>query len=195
MSPPSAASGPVDGTVPDVRSCVSNALFDPPPNDTVVWFGWLAARRVKSCTTPPIALAPNDAAAAGLKTITGVRVDSYSGENGPAQAAGLQVGDIIISIDGKPMSAALFAGQPGRAALVLGHGAGGDRRNPLLTGLASRLAAAGWVRSYIREAAQRELLFDLETARRRLFDREGKTADGDLLAKCAANLLRLWCED
>ena len=58
-----------------------------------------------------------------------------------------------------------------------------------------RLAAAGWVRSYIREAAQRELLFDLETARRRLFDREGKTADGDLLAKCAANLLRLWCED
>jgi PKHD-type hydroxylase len=58
-----------------------------------------------------------------------------------------------------------------------------------------RLAAVGWVRSYIREAERRELLFDLETARRRLFDREGKTADGDLLAKCAANLLRLWCED
>ena len=58
-----------------------------------------------------------------------------------------------------------------------------------------RLAAAGWVRSLIRDPAQRELLFDLETARRRLFDREGKTADGDLLAKCAANLLRLWCDD
>jgi len=39
------------------------------------------------------------------------------------------------------------------------------------------------------------LLFDLETARRRLFDREGKSEDGDLLAKCAANLLRMWCED
>ena len=58
-----------------------------------------------------------------------------------------------------------------------------------------RLAAAGWVRSFIRDAGRRELLFDLESARRRIFDREGKTAEGDLLAKCAANLLRQWCED
>jgi PKHD-type hydroxylase len=58
-----------------------------------------------------------------------------------------------------------------------------------------RLAAAGWVRSFVRDPAQRELLFDLETARRRLFDRHGKTFEGDLLAKCAGNLLRLWCED
>ena len=57
------------------------------------------------------------------------------------------------------------------------------------------MVAAGWVRSYVRDPAQRELLFDLETARRRLFDREGKTAEGDLLAKCAANLMRLWCDD
>lgn len=58
-----------------------------------------------------------------------------------------------------------------------------------------RLAAAGWVRSYLRDPAQRELLFDLETARRRLFEREGKTAEADLLAKCAANLMRMWCDD
>ena len=58
-----------------------------------------------------------------------------------------------------------------------------------------RLAAVGWVRSYVRDAARRELLLDLETARRRLFEREGKTADGDLLAKCTANLLRMWCDD
>jgi PKHD-type hydroxylase len=58
-----------------------------------------------------------------------------------------------------------------------------------------RLAAAGWVRSLIRDPAHRELLFDLETARRRLFDAHGKTREGDLLAKCAGNLLRLWCED
>ena len=58
-----------------------------------------------------------------------------------------------------------------------------------------RLAAVGWVRSYVREAERRELLFDLETARRQLFDREGKTREGDLLARCAANLLRMWCED
>jgi PKHD-type hydroxylase len=58
-----------------------------------------------------------------------------------------------------------------------------------------RLAAAGWVRSYVRDAGRRELLFDLDTARRRIFDREGKTAESDLLAKCAANLLRQWCGD
>jgi PKHD-type hydroxylase len=58
-----------------------------------------------------------------------------------------------------------------------------------------RLAAAGWVRSYLRDPAQRELLFDLETARRRLFEREGKTAEADLLAKCTANLMRMWCDD
>jgi PKHD-type hydroxylase len=64
---------------------------------------------------------------------------------------------------------------------------------PVMRG--ERLAAAGWVRSHLRDAAQRELLFDLETARRRLFEREGKTAEADLLAKCAANLMRMWCGD
>jgi PKHD-type hydroxylase len=58
-----------------------------------------------------------------------------------------------------------------------------------------RLAAVGWVRSYVRDAARRELLFELETAHRRLFERDGKTPDADLLSKCVANLLRMWCED
>jgi PKHD-type hydroxylase len=58
-----------------------------------------------------------------------------------------------------------------------------------------REAAVGWVRSTVRDAAQRELLFDLETARRRLFERDGKTAEADMLARCTANLLRMWCED
>jgi len=58
-----------------------------------------------------------------------------------------------------------------------------------------RLVCCGWVRSFIRDAAQRELLFDLDTARRRLFAREGNSADYDLLAKSSANLLRMWAED
>jgi hypothetical protein len=53
----------------------------------------------------------------------------------------------------------------------------------------------GWVRSYVRDAAQRELLFDLDTARHRLFERHGRSAEHDLLAKAAANLLRMWAED
>lgn len=59
----------------------------------------------------------------------------------------------------------------------------------------ARHAAVGWARSYIRDPAQRELLFDLDTARRRLFAREGKSAEFDLLAKSVANLLRMWADD
>ena len=59
----------------------------------------------------------------------------------------------------------------------------------------TRLAAVGWARSYIRDAAQREMLFDLDTARRRLFSREGKSAEYDLVSKSLANLLRMWVED
>jgi PKHD-type hydroxylase len=59
----------------------------------------------------------------------------------------------------------------------------------------TRLAAVGWARSYIRDGARRELLFDLDTARRRLFEREGKSAEYDLVSKSLANLLRMWVDD
>lgn len=58
-----------------------------------------------------------------------------------------------------------------------------------------RLAAVGWARSYIRDGAQRELLFDLDTARRQMFAREGKSAGYDLVSKSLANLMRMWVED
>ena len=59
----------------------------------------------------------------------------------------------------------------------------------------TRLAVAGWVRSFVRDPARRELLFDLETARRCMFAREGKSAEYDLVSKSLANLLRMWVED
>jgi PKHD-type hydroxylase len=59
----------------------------------------------------------------------------------------------------------------------------------------ARLVAAGWARSFVRDAARRELLFDLDTASRRLFAREGKSAEFDLVSKSLANLLRMWVED
>jgi len=58
-----------------------------------------------------------------------------------------------------------------------------------------RLAAVGWARSLIRDGAQRELLFDLDTARRQIFSREGKSAEFDLISKSLANLMRMWAED
>ncbi|NIX76339.1 Fe2+-dependent dioxygenase [Microvirga terricola] len=57
-----------------------------------------------------------------------------------------------------------------------------------------RLATVGWAQSYIRDSAKRELLFDLETARRNLFAQAGKTPEFDLLAKTGANLFRMWAE-
>jgi len=58
-----------------------------------------------------------------------------------------------------------------------------------------RLAAAGWARSFVRDATRRELLFDLDTARRQMFAQTGKSAEFDLISKSLANLLRMWSED
>jgi PKHD-type hydroxylase len=59
----------------------------------------------------------------------------------------------------------------------------------------TRLAAVGWARSFVRDPARRELLFDLDTARRQLFAREGKSPEFDLISKSFANLMRMWVED
>jgi PKHD-type hydroxylase len=57
-----------------------------------------------------------------------------------------------------------------------------------------RLVAVGWAQSYVRDLAKREILFDLETARRSLFEQSGKTPEFDVLAKTSANLFRMWAE-
>jgi PKHD-type hydroxylase len=55
-----------------------------------------------------------------------------------------------------------------------------------------RLVAVGWIESRIRHADQRELLFELDTARRALFERSGKDALFDLVSRSYSNLLRRW---
>lgn len=57
-----------------------------------------------------------------------------------------------------------------------------------------RLVALTWIQSLIRDPGQREILFDLDTARRTLFARDGKSREFDLLSKSLANLLRQWAE-
>lgn len=57
-----------------------------------------------------------------------------------------------------------------------------------------RLAAVGWVQSLVRDPNEREVLFDLDTARRSIFAKEGKTVEFDLISKSYANLLRKWAE-
>ncbi len=58
-----------------------------------------------------------------------------------------------------------------------------------------RLAVVGWVRSLVRRADQREILFDLDQVSSRLYERDGKTRELDLILKTKANLLRQWAED
>jgi len=63
---------------------------------------------------------------------------------------------------------------------------------PITSG--ARLAAVGWVRSQIRDEAQRDLLFDLDGAIADLAAGQSRRA-GDGLANLRANLVRLWVED
>ena len=46
---------------------------------------------------------PEDAEAAGLKEIRGAKVSDFTSDDSPARKAGVQVGDIIIAADGKPV--------------------------------------------------------------------------------------------
>jgi PKHD-type hydroxylase len=57
-----------------------------------------------------------------------------------------------------------------------------------------RLVAVGWIQSRVRSAERRELLFELDTARRTLFAAGGKGEVFDLLCRSYSNLLRMWGE-
>lgn len=67
------------------------------------------------------------------------------------------------------------------------------RVNPVQDG--TRAVAVGWARSFVRSAEEREILFDLDTARRLLFQKTGKSQEVDLLSKATSNLLRRWIDD
>jgi PKHD-type hydroxylase len=58
----------------------------------------------------------------------------------------------------------------------------------------TRHAAVIWVQSQVRDPARRELLWDLDNAKRHVFGREGKSATFDAISKSHANLLRMWTE-
>jgi len=57
-----------------------------------------------------------------------------------------------------------------------------------------RLAVVGWVQSRVRQADQREILFDLDRSIAELHASAGKSALFDSLCKTRSNLLRMWSE-
>src|SRR6185369_13538228 len=48
-------------------------------------------------------VSPTDAKYMGLTEVNGVRIRSFSSDDSPAKTAGLEQGDVIIAIDGKPV--------------------------------------------------------------------------------------------
>ena len=94
-------------------------------------------------------------------------------------------GDLVLD---SPSGEERFRLQPGHAVVypsTLLHCV-----EPVTAG--ERLVAVGWIESRIRHPDQRELLFELDTARRVLFARSGKDEVFDLISRSYSNLLRLW---
>ena len=54
----------------------------------------------------------------------------------------------------------------------------------------TRLVVVGWVQSLVRDPAQRELLFDIDTVRRSLVAQQGKTNEIHLQSKSVSNQLK-----
>lgn len=147
---------------------------------------------------------------ARLKSLTPLVLSRYE----PGMAYGSHVDDALMNGVRSDVSFTLFLSDPdtyeGGALVIETSGGEEDVKLPAGSLVAypsttlhrvtevtkgSRLAAVGWARSFIRDPTQRELLFDLDTARQSLFRAQGKTTEFDLLSKTSANLLRMWAED
>jgi PKHD-type hydroxylase len=66
------------------------------------------------------------------------------------------------------------------------------RVSPVTRG--ERLVALTWIQSYVRDASQRELLYELNLARERLLKELPASEATAYLDRCYANLLRMWAE-
>jgi PKHD-type hydroxylase len=103
----------------------------------------------------------------------------------PAEAH--EGGELVLETTGGALSWRLSAGDAIAYPATTLH-----RVAPVTRG--ERLVAITWAQSLVRDPSAREVLFDLDSARRAIFEREGKSATFDLLAKSHANLLRRWAE-
>lgn len=96
-------------------------------------------------------------------------------------------GELVVEGHGGDIPVKLDAG-----AMVVYPAGSLHRVQPVTRG--SRLAAVGWIQSQVRDAQQREVLFDLDRTRRAVFEREGDGEEFATLSRCAGALLRMWAE-
>jgi PKHD-type hydroxylase len=57
-----------------------------------------------------------------------------------------------------------------------------------------RDVALTWIQSFVRDAAQRELLYELDQAREGLLDEDSTSERAKQVDRCYANLLRMWAD-
>ncbi len=57
-----------------------------------------------------------------------------------------------------------------------------------------RVAVIGWLQSYVRDPAQRQILYDMNRARQNLRESGADRESVELLVKCYGNLMRIWLD-
>lgn len=152
---------------------------------------------------------PVFAAAALPRKLVSIMVSRYE----PGMAYGAHVDDALMGGERTDLSFTLFLNPPSAyegGALIIQASEGDteiklDAGDAVLyaTGLVhevapvtsgARIAAVGWVRSHVRSAEQREVLFDLDMAGRAIFQTEGNSGTFRQIQKSRANLLRMWAD-
>ncbi|MCV2403623.1 Fe2+-dependent dioxygenase [Marinomonas sp. C2222] len=96
-------------------------------------------------------------------------------------------GELIMNLGGTSLSYKLQKG-----SVVIYPSTTLHRVEPVTKG--TRRVAVTWIESYIRSTEHREILSDLDSARRNIMKAQGKNAAFDQISKAHANLLRLWSE-
>ncbi|MBU2972118.1 Fe2+-dependent dioxygenase [Pseudoalteromonas sp. C2R02] len=96
-----------------------------------------------------------------------------------------QGGELVMNFSGVEMAFKLNAGDAIIYPSTTLH-----RVNPVTSG--SRKVALTWIESHIPLSSQREILCDLDSARKEIMNLNGKTDAFDKITKTHANLLRQW---
>jgi PKHD-type hydroxylase len=149
-------------------------------------------------------------AVARPKQLTGWLVSRY----GPGMEYGLHIDDALMGGIRTDLSFTVFLAEPGSyeggELLIEGNDGtssiklpGGSavvypttslhRVAPVTAG--ERLVVVGWVRSFIRNGEQREILFDLDQSVTMLRESGAARPILDRILKTRANLMRMWAED
>jgi PKHD-type hydroxylase len=96
-------------------------------------------------------------------------------------------GELVIDKEGLGIA---VKGNPGDAFLYPSNSL--HQVKPVTSGC--RQVAVGWVQSLVASTEQRNILFELDSVSRKLFEREQHSTEFDILFKNLANLKRMWME-